>query len=267
MKDDKNDLRIYDAIDELIAYLEGSVHPTFTAESVRKIDMNDAMDLISQIRICLPDDIRKAQATLDQARSIIADATEQAKAIRNQAEVASESMLERARDEATKIVNDANRKREVMISEHEVTKEAEERAKSLIEQTREYCIDLYEQSRTNVSVLLNEAESCVRNCVKALHSERDRIGVRSAGTRYEPASEQEVEQNDDDVYPGETSQGYEDDDFEEQESAARVAAGKKSGGMKKIFDDFKKKFFPEDGDGGWDEDDDESFDSDDEMDE
>ena len=261
--EDNGDLRIYDAIGDLVEYLNSCGRVAFSGDGVRKVDIDEAMDYITEINISLPDDIRRAQAILDNTRSITESAADQAKKVREQAEVAAQSIIESAKAEAKKITDDANRKHQELINEHAVTKAAEEQAAEYLEQTRAYCVDMYEKARTDVSVLLSEAESCVRKCMKEIRSERDRIAVRSASTRHEDTPADEYEQPEEAPERNEPVEDERPDEDYDEPTPAQKSQPKP--GKKNFIDQFTKIFFSEaDDDDSWDGDDGD-LDSDDET--
>lgn len=258
MGEEKRDLKIYGAVKDLVEYLDSCKQAAFASESIRKVDIAEAMKLISRINICIPDDIRRAQSILDEATSIIDNAQTHAEDTIEQAQKSAKSAFERGKHEAEKIVREAENKRDRMLDEHEITQEAKRLRDEMIEQTEECCRALYERTKTNVGALLGEAETVLHECIKKVHSERDRVFVREEDTRFDSSGDDE----EDDRYiaadtGADDEDGYDEveadfDDEDETEPAEKRRDEKKDSFGRRIISGVGKVLFPDDS--GYDDD-------------
>ena len=124
---------------ELIAELEEKVEKSFELPIVKKsfVNKEEIMNLIGDISLQLPDEIRMAKSITEERNRILADAQKQADIIIKNAE--------------QKIIS--------MIDEHEVTKRANEHANEIIveaqKNAREIRLGTLEYSDSMLSNLMN----------------------------------------------------------------------------------------------------------------
>lgn len=105
------------------------------------VDEDQILDIIDQMRISIPDEIKRSQQVLAQRDRMIAQAKEE-----------SERSLEIARE-----------KREQLVSSNEITQEANARAKQIIS-----------QAHTEADVIRREADKYALESLKRLEQEMER---------------------------------------------------------------------------------------------
>ena len=106
------------------------------------INEDQMIDLIDQMRISIPEEIKRSQQILAQRDRILAQ----------------------AKDEHDRMIEIANEKREQLISSHEITIEAQNRAKQIIS-----------QAQTESEVIKQEADKYALESLKKLEIEMDRV--------------------------------------------------------------------------------------------
>lgn len=106
------------------------------------INEDQMIDLIDQMRISIPEEIKRSQQILAQRDRILAQ----------------------AKDEHDRMIEIANEKREQLISSHEVSIEAQNRAKQIIS-----------QAQTESEVIKQEADKYALESLKKLEIEMDRV--------------------------------------------------------------------------------------------
>ena len=105
------------------------------------INEDQMIDLIDQMRISIPEEIKRAQQILAQRDRILAQ----------------------AKDEHDRMIEIANEKREQLISSHEISIEAQNRAKQIIS-----------QAQTEAEVIKQEADKYALESLKKLEIEMER---------------------------------------------------------------------------------------------
>ena len=105
------------------------------------LNEDQMIDLIDQMRISIPEEIKRSQQILAQRDRILAQ----------------------AKDEHDRMLEIANEKREQLISSHEITLEANNRAKQIIS-----------QAQTEAEVIKQEADKYALESLKKLEVEMDR---------------------------------------------------------------------------------------------
>ncbi len=151
-------------IQELVDRLEELVEEGRSLPFIRGILIDDdrLLDLIDQMRISIPEEVRKAQQLLSQKDRIIAQAQERARRIVQQAEA------ERAR----------------MVEEHALVQAAQERAEEIVAQAQEEAARIRREAEEFVLRLFRDAEGHLE---KALHHIRAGLQVMET-TASETAS-------------------------------------------------------------------------------
>ena len=105
------------------------------------LNEDQMIDLIDQMRISIPEEIKRSQQILAQRDRILAQ----------------------AKDEHDRMLEIANEKREQLISSHEITTEANNRAKQIIS-----------QAQTEAEVIKREADKYALESLKKLEIEMER---------------------------------------------------------------------------------------------
>jgi vacuolar-type H+-ATPase subunit H len=149
------EIEIQHLVDRLESLLnEGWLIPL---TSNRIINEEEYLDIIDQMRITIPAEIKQAKRLQQERERIIAQAQEEAKRI-----------VAQAREQAASITN-----------EHEVLRFAETEAETLLEQARQQAEDVKASADDYVVEVLSELEeqlmaflTTVRNGLKAVQSER-----------------------------------------------------------------------------------------------
>ncbi len=113
--------RIEQVIDEIEEYLEGCKSQKFSGRTVVERDV--MRELLSELRMRLPDEIKKYQKLISNRDAIIEAAENRAESIRDAAE-----------KQAAEIVNQANIHTTELINEHEIMQQAYAQANAIMEQ-------------------------------------------------------------------------------------------------------------------------------------
>ncbi len=128
------------------------------------LDEDKMLDIIDQMRISIPDEIKRAQQVLAQRDRILAQ----------------------AKEEHDRTIEIAKEKREQLISEHEISVEAKKRADQIIS-----------QAETESDVIKKEADKYALDTLKRLEYEIDRSmnqvknGIRTLENEQQQKSEED----------------------------------------------------------------------------
>ncbi len=101
------------------------------------IDRRRLLDLIDQMRVAIPTEVREARGIVDQQEEVLA----------------------RARQEAEKVLSEAEAQVEERLEENQVVKAAEERARELIRQAEEKVSTMVREAEEQVKARLTQAEA------------------------------------------------------------------------------------------------------------
>ena len=128
-------LNLVDKLEDLFS--QGHTIP-FTHNVI--IDEDQMLEIIDQMRISVPSEIKQSQQVLAQR----------------------DRMLAQAKEEESRILEIANEKREQLISAHEITLEAQNRAKQIVS-----------QANTEADVIRKEADKYAIESLKRLEQEME----------------------------------------------------------------------------------------------
>jgi len=121
------------------------------------VDEDKMLDIIDQMRVAIPEEVKKSQQVLSQRDRIIAQAKEEANRTLNIAQEKSDKLLER-----DTIVQDARKKAEQIKQEAEVQAEA----------TRADADEYVAETLTNLEIALERVINQVRNGIRILEEEQ-----------------------------------------------------------------------------------------------
>jgi len=163
-------------IDRLEALLNEGRHLLLTKGVV--VDEQRAWDIIDQMRIAIPEEVKKAKRVNQERDRIIAQAHEEASRI-----------IELAREEASGL-----------MSEHELARGAESRAETIVERARRDAEVIKADADDYVTQVLGELDidltktlSVVRNGLAKLQAERQAMEMKSAAEQPAEASNDDSE--------------------------------------------------------------------------
>lgn len=121
------------------------------------VDEDKILDIIDQMRVAIPEEVKKSQQVLSQRDRIIAQAKEEANRTLNIAQEKSENLVDR-----DSIVQDARKKAEQINQEAEVQAQA----------TREDADEYVAETLTNLEIALERVINQVRNGIRILEEEQ-----------------------------------------------------------------------------------------------
>jgi cell division septum initiation protein DivIVA len=136
-------------INELEEVIESSPSPRFGGNTDRRIiDMEEIFNLLGDLKVTIPEDVRKADSIISDAKNITAKAESYATELVNNAQARADAIISEAESKkngiiataeanASSIIAEAEAKRENLLDEHDIMLEAEHRA-DLLERKAEY---------------------------------------------------------------------------------------------------------------------------------
>lgn len=125
--------RIEQLISEIEEYIDSC---KFQALSNSKIIVNkeEMEELLVELRMRIPDEIKKYQKIISQQETILNDARSQSDAMLAEAKAQSDAMIAQATEQANSMVAQANEQTTEMINEHEIMQRAYSHAEEVISQ-------------------------------------------------------------------------------------------------------------------------------------
>lgn len=144
-------MEIFDVIDQLEDLIENS----FTLPIFHKtmIDKEDFMELLSDLRLRLPEDLKKAKWVTEQRTTII----------------------EEAHKEAADIIRSAEEQTQQLVDEHEITKKAYDQANEVLANAQKNAREIRLGARQYADDVLGNIETRLSNLVSEIHEGREEL--------------------------------------------------------------------------------------------
>ncbi|MDL2236150.1 hypothetical protein LJC07_08475, partial [Christensenellaceae bacterium OttesenSCG-928-L17] len=136
-------LRIFTIIAQIEQYLEGAQRPKFSGGSgdKRLVDVNAIFDLLGDLKVTIPEDIRRANSVLIEADTLMDHANQDAIDLVEQAQREADLLRQQAESELADTRIAAEREFEARVSEDSVMAEVQRRS-DLLQQHAEYNANL-----------------------------------------------------------------------------------------------------------------------------
>ena len=134
-------LDILDTLEELVAT---SRRLPLTSNVV--VNEEDITELVDRIRVSLPDDLRAARHALEEREQLMERATREAEALGERSSRDAAELAQRSSEEAERAVREAHARAEELVADHAVTREATERARTLVAEAERYATEQREQA-------------------------------------------------------------------------------------------------------------------------
>lgn len=136
-------------------------------------------DLLQQITLSLPGEIRQAQNLVADRNKIMDDAKRSAKEI-----------TDRAEEQAKKLVSDAEQRAQELTSQDHITAEAQKYAKNLLDDTNTKAEGLRQSAMAFACSVLSETEHSYREALDKLSAARQKL----VGTETKPDAQKPSKQ-------------------------------------------------------------------------
>ena len=127
MSNNIQNMQIFTIIGQIEDMVENSPRPKIGGANKRVIDVEEMMDLLGDLKVTIPEDIRRANSVIVDAQSMIDNADEHARDVVSQAETDGEKIVADAKQKAADIIEKARSEYERLVSE-DIKKRSAERS-------------------------------------------------------------------------------------------------------------------------------------------
>ena len=141
-------MEIFTLLETLEDILENSKNLPFTNKGV--VDKEEMLELIKEIRIKLPDELKQAKWVKEERQRIISDAELEAQKVLKETE--------------GKIIN--------LVDEHEITKQALAQKEEIIENANKVSKEISDGTREYADNILEKVENVLRETMDIVHNNR-----------------------------------------------------------------------------------------------
>jgi vacuolar-type H+-ATPase subunit H len=147
--------RIEQIIDEIYDFVESCKPQTFSQSKVI-VPKDELYDLLDELKLRTPDEIKRYQKIIANRDSIIADAEEKAKAL-----------IEDAKRETDRMINESDIMQEAFARAQEVVKKADEQANQIILEANEDAGQIRTGALSYAEEMLGEVEKVVNHAYES----------------------------------------------------------------------------------------------------
>lgn len=144
-------MEIFTLLETLEDIMERSKNVPFTEKVI--VDRNDVLDLIKEIRLKLPDELKQAKWIKEERERIMTE----------------------AHKDADDIVKEAENRIISMIDEHEITRKAYEQKAQIIETANEMSREISKGTKDYADNILEKVESVLQDALKTIENNRKEL--------------------------------------------------------------------------------------------
>lgn len=141
-------LAILETLEDVV---EKGVNVPFSGKCL--VDKEEILEIIKEIRLKLPDDIKQAKWVKEERQRILLE----------------------AQKEANNIIKDAENKILSLVDEHEITKKAYEQANEIISNAQKNAREIRLGTREYADSILNKVEDILKETIEVIQSDRDEL--------------------------------------------------------------------------------------------
>lgn len=139
----------------LLETIEDILERSFTIPVFGKtvVEKEDILDIIKEIRLKLPDEIKQAKWVKEERHRI----------------------LHEAQKEASTYIKDVETKLVSMVDEHEITKRAMQKAEEIIESAQQTARDVHQGSKEYADEVLAKLEDILKDTIETIRNNREEL--------------------------------------------------------------------------------------------
>lgn len=163
--------RIEQLINEIEEYIDGCKPQPFTNNRKIVVDKDEIEELLAELRLRTPDEIKKYQKIIANRDEIINTSKEEASVILSSAKEQSEGMLSSAQSRSEQMLNDAN------MQVEQIMEEVQRRSAELVSEN-EVMQQAYQQANEVIAMANAQAQQIVDDAVAESN------GIRESAIRY-----------------------------------------------------------------------------------
>ena len=141
-------LAILETLEDVI---EKSTNMPFLGKSL--VDKEEILEIIKEIRLKLPDDLKQAKWVKEERQRILLE----------------------AQKEANNIIKDAENRISSLVDEHEITKKAYEQANEIVSNAQKNARDIRLGTREYADSILNKVEEILKDTLEVVQTNREEL--------------------------------------------------------------------------------------------
>ncbi len=242
MSNNTQNMQIFTIIGQLEDMIERAPKPKLgNAANKRVIDTEEMIDLLGDLKVTIPEDIRRANSVMIEAQTMIDNADEHAREVVANAQEEADRLIAQAHANANDILERARQEYERLVQEDEIYQEAQRRAELLAKKAEANASLVFENAKCYADDVLKDLESFLGEYKQLVALNRKDLDARTqqsepaaAQAEYQPAEEQHAaHQPGRKAKPAPAEEAYDDFDDEEDDFDDDAKGGFLSGLFKR----------------------------------
>ena len=182
-------MKIYSIISRIEQELEESPRTKFAgATNKRIVEIDRLFDLLSDLKVTIPEDIRRATGIIAEADNTIRDAKENAQDIVDRAHQEADQILMQAQQSAQNLYQQAQIDFEARVSDAAVYKEAQARAQEITGEAETNANAIYNGARNYADEILCDLQRYMSEYHEMIGANRRELGVSPAPQQPAPVT-------------------------------------------------------------------------------
>ncbi|MEG2310581.1 MAG: ATPase [Clostridia bacterium] len=155
-------MEIFTLLEKLEEILESGTKVPFSTKVM--IDVDELREILEDIRLKLPDELKQAKWVKEERQRIMSDAQKDA-----------DKLVNDAKQEAQNLINDAENSIITMVDEHVITKQAIIQKEEIVEQANKVSKEISVGTRDYADAILEKVEDVLRETMEVVHSNRKEL--------------------------------------------------------------------------------------------
>ncbi len=186
-------MQIYTIIGQIEDVLESSQKPKIGGGPTKRIiDIEELKDLLGDLKVTIPDDIRRANSVIVESATMLDNASENAKDLVDNAQKKADDLIAQANATSERIVEKAKQEYERLVSEDEIYQEAQKRAQLLAMKAEHNAALVYENAKCYANDVLLDLENFLNEYRQLVDKNRCSLEAKQPA---QPVYQQPVQQN------------------------------------------------------------------------
>ncbi len=158
MSIDSQNLKIFAILEQIEQTIENSPRPKIGGGNKRLVDVDEIMDLMGDLKVTIPEDIRRANSVMLEAQNMTDNAADHARDIVEKAQRQADKLVAEANSTAQQLVVKAKDEYERLVSEDEIYQEAQKRSQLLAAKAEFNANVVYENAKLYADQVLQDLE-------------------------------------------------------------------------------------------------------------
>lgn len=186
-------MQIYTIIGQIEDVLEASPKPKIGGGTTKRIvDIEELRDLLGDLKVTIPDDIRRANSVIVESATMLDNAAENAKDLVDNAQNKADDLIAQANTTSERIVEKAKQEYERLVSEDEIYQEAQKRAQLLAMKAEHNAALVYENAKCYANDVLLDLENFLNEYRQLVDKNRCSLEAKQPA---QPVYQQPIQQS------------------------------------------------------------------------